>query len=38
MALQLSNFKDSFKASKGWYEKFIIRYNKKQTKIDTLLI
>lgn len=36
IALQLSNFKDSFKASKGWYEKFIIRYKAKQKKIQII--
>lgn len=26
MALQFSNYPDKFKASKGWYEKFVLRF------------
>ena len=32
MAKKLSNFPDKFKASKGWYEKFTIRFNQKIDK------
>jgi phage antirepressor YoqD-like protein len=27
MAMKFSNFPDRFKASKGWFEKFLIRFN-----------
>ena len=26
--METTNFPDKFKASKGWYEKFILRFNK----------
>lgn len=34
MALQFSNFGRSFKASKGWYEKFMQRLNRKDLTSD----
>ena len=37
MALQFSNYEDQFKASKGWYEKFLLRY-KKKSKIGCIQI
>jgi hypothetical protein len=33
MAIKYSNFSNSFKASKGWYEKFMIRHFKKKESI-----
>ena len=29
MAKRFSNFPDKFKASKGWFEKFLLRFNQK---------
>jgi hypothetical protein len=34
MAKKLSNFPDKFKASKGWFEKFIYRFNSKMGDVS----
>lgn len=34
MAKRLSNYPEKFKASKGWFEKFLIRFNQQADNMD----
>jgi hypothetical protein len=34
MAKRLSNYPDKFKASKGWFEKFLIRFNQQVDSVN----